>query len=605
MIPLIALTTSSLQANELPAPGLARQAVTSPEAVQIKDFTHMPPQDRDERMQWWRDARFGIFIHIGPYAVMGGEYKGKVPHPCAEWLMKNASIPAQEYRKNAEKFNLNHFDADAWVRAIKAAGAKYIVVTTKHHDGFCMFDSALTDYNIKKATPYGKDFMKELSDACHRHGIAFGTYYSLIEWDNPALGSLPEQNKTAYMKYMKGQLAELIGKYGTEILWFDGDWINWWKDPDGREIYNYLRTLKPNIIVNNRITKARKGMAGMNRENMFGADFGTPEQEIPDAGLPGNDWESCMTMNDSWGYAKHDQNWKSTQTLIRHLIDTASKGGNYLLNIGPMPNGEIPQPSLERLAEVGRWMDKNHEAIYGTTLSIFGKLPWGRSTTKGDTSYLFIYDWPQDGKLLIPITPEGELTLKALDGGATVPYERIPGGIMADIGKLARDPHATVLAMTGKGKIIDGISPQTDGNFLLDANTAHLSGGVKLETPPASGKLVGASEKTVQNIGFWMKQPDTISWKINNAKAGHYKLEIDYACAPDTAGTPVDIAQGSDSLQWTVSPTASWQDYRTVSPGLIRLQQGDNTITFKAAAKPKIGVANIRSVRLIPSSPSR
>lgn len=604
MIPLSVFAASILQAGGLPDAELARQAVSAPETVQTKDFTHMPPQDRDERMQWWRDARFGIFIHIGPYAVMGGEYKGRVPHPCAEWIMNFGKVPTAEYRTNAARFTLDQFDADAWVQAIKAAGAKYIVVTTKHHDGFCMFDSALTGYNVKKATPYGKDFLKELADACRKHGVVFGTYYSVLEWDNPALGFIPAKNKQGYLPYMKGQLAELIGKYGTDILWFDGEWENWWTDADGREIYNYLRTLKPNIIVNNRITKARQGMAGMSKDNMFGADFGTPEQEIPDTGLPGKDWESCMTMNKSWGYAKNDHDWKSTQTLIRHLIDSASKGGNYLLNIGPMPNGEIPQASLDRLAEIGRWMDKNHEAIYGTTLSIFGKLPWGRSTTKGDTSYLFIYDWPQDGKLLIPFTPEGELTLKALNGGAAIPYEHITGGIVADITNLARDPDATVLAMSGKGKVIDGIPPQTDGSFILNANTARLAGEIKLETPPAHGKLVGASEKTAQNIGFWMKPSDTVSWKVNNAKPGRYRLEIDYACDPNSADTSVTISPGSDSLEWIVSPTASWQDYRTFSPGAIRLQQGDNTITFKATTKPKIGVANIRIVRLTPI-PSR
>ena len=600
MIPLAILTATALQAKDIPDPELVRQAVTSPDTVPTRDYTHLPQQDRDERMQWWRDARFGVFIHIGPYAVMGGEYKGKVPHPCAEWIMNFGKVPAAEYRKNAAQFTLDKFDADAWVQAIKAAGAKYIVVTTKHHDGFCMFDSALTDYNVKKATPYGKDFLKELSDACRKHGVVFGTYYSVLEWDNPALGFIPAQNKKGYLPYMKGQLAELIGKYGTEILWFDGEWENWWTDPDGREIYNYLRTLKPDLIVNNRITKARQGMEGMNKEGMFGADFGTPEQEIPDTGLPGKDWESCMTMNKSWGYAKNDHQWKSAQTLIKHLIDTASKGGNYLLNIGPMANGEIPQASLERLAEIGRWMDKNHEAVYGTTLSAFGTLPWGRSTTKGDTSYLFVYDWPADGKLLIPFSPAGELSLKALNGGNAIPYERTPGGIVADIGNIVRDPHATVLAMAGKGTVIDGIAPQTDGSFILNANTARLTGGAKLETPPTQGKLVGASEKAEQNIGFWMKQSDTVSWKINNAKPGSYKVEINYACSPDSGGTPVAVTAGSASYPWTVAPTSSWQDYRTDASGIIRLEKGDNTLTFQATAKPKIGVANIRNVRLIP-----
>ncbi|MEG1071384.1 MAG: alpha-L-fucosidase [Akkermansia sp.] len=599
MVPVMAFLSNGIE--EASVVQRATKAVKAPESIILKDYTNITKADKDQRMKWWRDAKFGIFIHFGPYAVMGGEYKGKVPHACAEWIKNFGNVPNDEYRENAKHLTLEKFDANAWVKAIKDAGAKYIVITTKHHDGFCMFDSALTKYDIKDATPYGKDFMKELSGACKKQGIKFCTYYSVLEWDNPELESTPNENKAKYLPYMKGQLAELIGKYGTELLWFDGEWDAWWKEEDGREIYNYLRTLKPNLVVNNRITKARQGMGGMNAEGRFGADFGTPEQEVPDSGISGVDWESCITMNHSWGFAKHDNDWKTTKDLLHQLIDTNSKGGNYLLNLGPRPDGTIPETSLKRLKEMGKWMKVNGKSIYGTTHSPFDKMPWGRATQKGDLTYLFIYEWPENGQLKVPFKSKGKSVVSALSTpNKPLAWKQTPQGMVVDLKGVVKDSLATVLVLKGTGKVISGVMPEKDGTLLLSPDQAKLSGGLKVEESGNAGTLVGAAEKRIKNIGWWTSEKGQAQWQVNVPKNGTYKVTIDFACDNGTGGTPVKIETGGSTLDWKVAETGSWNTYQTKELGTIQLKEGKQTIKVVSMAKSKEGVVNIRSIILTP-----
>jgi len=365
-------------------------------------------------MQWWRDARFGMFIHWGLYAVPAGEWEGKKIGGIGEWIQDRANIPREEYEKLARQFNPTKYDPKAWAAAMRDAGMKYVVITSKHHDGFCLFDTDTTEYDVVDATPYGKDLLTPLAEACRAQGIRFCTYYSIMDWHHPAQAKanqnrynptrIVEGRKREYVDYMKAQLTDLLDSCDPEVLWFDGEWPGWWTEEDGRDLYRFLREKKPSLIVNNRVGKGRKGMEGLSKgDQEYSGDFGTPEQRIPGTGLPGVDWESCMTMNNTWGYRKDDHNWKSAETLIKNVIDTASKGGNYLLNVGPTAEGEIPQPSLERLAAIGDWMDVNSESIYGTQASPFKATPWGRCTQKkmdGKTRlYLHIFDWPEDNKL--------------------------------------------------------------------------------------------------------------------------------------------------------------------------------------------------------------
>ncbi len=371
------------------------------------------PDEHNARMQWWREARFGLFIHWGLYAVPAGEWDGKAEY--GEWIRTSARIPLATYDRFAGQFNPTSFDASAWVRMAKDAGMKYIVITSKHHDGFCLFDSKETEFDVM-STPFKRDIMKELSEACRKEGITMCWYHSIMDWHHPDY--LPrrdwEKDRPSegadfdrYVGYMKRQLRELLTNYGDiGVLWFDGEWESTWNTARGKDLYEHVRGLQPQIIVNNRVGAARSGMEGLTKEGAFGGDFGTPEQQIPATGLPGVDWETCMTMNDHWGYNRADQNWKSSKELVRMLADIASKGGNFLLNVGPTAEGLFPQASVERLAVIGRWMKANGEAIHGTSASPFRSLPWGRCTQRatpgGATLYLHVFDWPTDGKLRVP-----------------------------------------------------------------------------------------------------------------------------------------------------------------------------------------------------------
>jgi len=401
------------------------------------------PEQRDARMAWWREARFGMFIHWGVYAVPAGEWDGQTVRGISEWIQKRARVPAERYEPLAEQFNPVKFDADAWVKLAKDAGCRYIVITAKHHDGFCMFDADNTAYDIVDATPYGKDPLKALAAACEEHGIKLGFYYSIMDWHHPAAqrAGFPDYGKVdndrfaaEYVPYMKRHLEQLLGGgYGdVAVLWFDGEWVREWTPALGREMEAYVRSLDGDIVINNRV--------GKHRSTDFG-DFGTPEQKIP-KGAPDFDWETCMTINGSWGYKVSDEDWKSPQTLVRNLIDIASKGGNYLLNVGPTAEGVIPQPSAERLRAMGGWLETHGEAIYGTRAANLKQPAWGRVTARrgADTLYLHVFDWPDDGVLVLegaPMfvlsasllgKPDAEVEVVTRQGDVTLKLPAKPGG---------------------------------------------------------------------------------------------------------------------------------------------------------------------------------
>lgn len=319
------------------------------------------PVQRAKRMSWWKEAKFGLFIHWGVYSVAAGEYNGQNNY--GEWLMNEARIPVPEYEKFAPQFNPTQFDADQWVRLARDAGMKYIVITSKHHDGFSMFNSAVSDYDITDRTPFRRDPMAELANACRKYGLKLCFYHSIMDWHHP------KANKAGWAEYrdnyMYPQLKELLTNYGDiGVLWFDGEWIDEWTEDQGKELYRYIRSLQPDIIVNNRVGKGRNGMQGMNTSNDAAGDFGTPEQEI--LGEKSDlDWESCMTMNHHWGYNKYDKNFKSADELIWNLADITAKGGNFLLNIGPKAQGTFPPECIQRLETIGQWMKVNGASVHG------------------------------------------------------------------------------------------------------------------------------------------------------------------------------------------------------------------------------------------------
>jgi alpha-L-fucosidase len=421
------------------------------DSEQISELCETQDQ-RDTRMAWWREARFGLFIHWGLYAIPAGKWKGETNH--AEWILTTAQIPIDQYEKFALQFNPTAFNAAEWVRYAKEAGMKYIVITSKHHDGFCLFDSKHTDYDVIDATPFKRDILKELAEECQKQGLKMCFYHSIMDWHHPDY--LPRrvwESRSAdgadferYVDYMKKQVAELLTNYGDlGVLWFDGEWEHTWEEERGRDLYMYVRSFQPDIIINNRVGKGREGMAGTYDPETSVGDFGTPEQEIPATGLD-YDWETCMTMNDHWGYNKNDYNWKSEKDLIRKLVDIASKGGNFLLNVGPTAEGRFPTPSIDRLQAMGKWLSINGEGIYGTTASRFESLEWGRSTTKSKKLYFFVFDWPSDGNLLVPgLLTEVDSAYLMVEPNARLKTTLNPDSTVITLPELAPDPIVSVV----------------------------------------------------------------------------------------------------------------------------------------------------------------
>lgn len=323
------------------------------------NFVNEPQEDFESRMQWFNEAGYGMFIHFGLYSQLGGVWKGDSIEGYSEWIQSTADITSQEYALLTNTFNPVNFDAELIVKTAKKAGMKYLVITTKHHEGFCLWDSKYTNFDVA-ITPFKRDVLAELSESCKRHGIKFGTYYSIIDWHHPSQERNIDGNnshgwwgevrmktgrKQEYITYMKNQIKELIDNYDTDILWFDGDWVHWWNNELGEDLYNYIRDLKPEIIINNRVSK---------RSN-FVKDFGTPEQLHLESAVNYN-WEACYTLNGSWGYKVADTNWKQPQVIYDILKDINVKGGNLLLNIGPDGNGNVPEQSVKVLLKVGEML---------------------------------------------------------------------------------------------------------------------------------------------------------------------------------------------------------------------------------------------------------
>lgn len=443
---------------------------------------------KESKMDWWREARFGMFIHWGVYAVPGGVYKGfEQNRGGAEWCMNRMKIPVTEYQAYAKQFNPVKFDADAWVKIAKDAGMKYIVITTKHHDGFAMFKSEASKWNIVDATPYGKDVLKQLAAACKKEGIKLGFYYSHAQdWNNPggsaalkpAREGWPNPDSTkidAYTKAHNGHwdslqttatMAEYIDKIAVpqvkELLTNYGEVsVLWWDTPTNMteefadKIKDVLKDY-PTLITNDRLMRNRPQFAG---------DFKTPEQKIPNLSeLDGKDWEACMTMNGSWGWRSYKPDFKTSEVLIRNLVDIASKGGNYLLNVGPQADGLFPQQSIDGLKDIGNWMKVNGEAIYGTKASPLKPLSWGRCTSKeakgGTVLYLSVFEWPKNGKLMVPDVKNKIGAVKLLANGKSLQTSVSAEVLTIDLPKEALDKIATVIKIELTGPFVGTVMNQ-------------------------------------------------------------------------------------------------------------------------------------------------
>ncbi len=435
-------------------------------------------QPNIEKMMWWKEAKFGMFIHWGVYSVPAGTYNGKEIKGISEWIMSRGKIPVSEYKPYAKQFNPVKYDPEVWVKLAKEAGMKYIVITTKHHDGFALFDSKVTDWDVVDATPFGKDLLTPLAEACHREGIKLGFYYSQAQdWNHPggaASGGHWDKAQDGSMdEYLQNiavpQVKEILSNYGPiDILWWDTATD---MTEERAEMFLPIINQYPNLIINNRLGGGYQG------------DIDTPEQTVPETGFPGRNWETCMTMNDSWGYKSTDHNWKSTETIIHKLIEIISKGGNYLLNVGPTSEGLIPQPSIERLQEVGNWMKINGESIYGASASPFPYLSWGRCTQKENKLYLHVFDWPKNGKLSVPLLNNVKKAYLLSNPKQTFKVKKSKNKNIIQLNCSAPDPIASVIVLelnetprvlpipsAGKKVLASSTKKDTDAAFLVDGN---------------------------------------------------------------------------------------------------------------------------------------
>ncbi len=431
------------------------------------------PEERDARMAWWREARFGMFVHWGLYSGLAGTWKGEAvgDRGGMEWIQQRVKADTWEYAHEAvPHFRPEEGFAEDWAQLAKDAGCQYVVFTSKHHDGFALHDSSVTDYDAHDLV--GRDLCKEIVDAVRAEGLRVGFYHSVIDWHHPqynydAASSLPHplhgqpspngpRNHAIYLEYLHHQVRELMSNYGTiDILWWDyskpeNEGPFWRAD----ELVAMVRELQPAIITNDRLY----AIPNIEKDDSVGrlhqwkperGDFTTPEQTVPSTGVPGVDWEVCMTMNTTWGYSEHDDAWKSPETLLRNLIDIVSKGGNYLLNIGPKGDGSIPEESITSMRAIGEWLKVNGEAIYGTTASPFEPPAWGRYTAKPGKLYVHVFDWPADGVLQIPPNGNGVsqayLLADASKSPATV--EASPDSVTINVPSNAPDAIASVVVV--------------------------------------------------------------------------------------------------------------------------------------------------------------
>lgn len=555
-------------------------------------YKNETPQEKEERMQWYSDARFGLFIHWGAYSVLDGEYKGAIQKdPKGEWVMNHLKIPVQEYRDSVvSQFNPTDFDADQWAKSASDAGMKYIVITTKHHDGFALFHSQVSDYNIVDATPFKRDIIKELSVACRKYDLKFGIYYSQAQdWYHPGgykpdsrWDTMQDGDWTEYFNTLvKGQVTELFTNYGdVSLLWWDSGRATQDKDVADK-VGKELLALQPDIIVNPRLGGHLEG------------DFQTYEQVIP--AIYRHDYnELCLTHNRSWSYKASDQEWKSPSFILHTLVQMTAQGGNFLFNVGPDPMGNFPPETLEALAYVGDWMKVNSEAIYGTRPSPFYQTDWGYCTQKTvngkERLYLHVKDWPTDGTLLITDLHNNVDKAYLLDGHKKVKSDLTENGLQ--ITSLpSKSPHADisviVLEISEHINVENGyIQQQANGAFTLKPEKALFTIKPQFDNIPEV-----VEEKGATYIDNWNNKYPHPRFK-NTGNAAHWKVEASdnadykvYATIATRCADNVVSVKGRNTVYYTLPNTGGMDEYQSVEIGTISLRKGVNTITFTGGKK--------------------
>jgi hypothetical protein len=559
----------------------------------------------DPRIQWWREARFGMFVHWGVYSALGGTWRDQPVRGYAEHIQRMLKIPIPVYREQvAGKFNPTEFNADEWIRAARAAGMGYFIITAKHHDGFAMFDSKASDYNIVQATPFKRDPMKELKAACQKYGLKFGFYYSHAfdwgdanapgnDWDydnpggdrnlhggrnwweaNPQL--LPKVRKYVDEKSLP-QLLELIRNYDPDILWFDTP--HKLPDAENRRILQAVRAASPRVVINGRLVR---GLGDYDSTADRPAEF-TPHE---------GDWEGIPTTNESYGWNQNDLSHKPASHFIALLAKAAARGGNLLMNVGPMGNGRIDPKDLAILQGIGQWWQANGESIRNTTRTPLPVQAWGESTRKRNSLYLHVFTWPRDGKLVVGGLKSNIKRAYLLADPQRAPLQAVrlnPLDLQLDVPPTAPDPVDSVVVVECESDLVTDparlLSPTVSTN-LLRVFDGQLHGQLRF----GAGKT---SDAYVQN---WMKPEDSISWPVRLNEASEFEVSVTYDAEAASAGGTYTVTVGNQSFAGTVA--AGKNQIRLL--GRVPLQSGAFELRVAPQAIAGAELMRLRTVVLTP-----